>query len=62
MEENMASLYSVNFLKIVKEFNLEEVWAPDDVDTVRIETNELNRPGLPFTVAEFIRAFGKRYL
>jgi len=45
----MASHYSVSFLKIVKEFNLEEVWAPDDVDTVRIETNELNRPGLPFT-------------
>lgn len=45
----MASLYSVSFLKIVKEFNLEEVWAPEDVDTIRIETNELNRPGLPFT-------------
>ena len=45
----MASLYSVSFVKIVKEFNLEEVWAPEDVDTIRIETNELNRPGLPFT-------------
>ena len=45
----MTSLYSVSFLKIVKEFNLEEVWAPEDVDTIRIETNELNRPGLPFT-------------
>ena len=48
-EENMASLYSVSFVKIVKEFNLEEIWAPEDVDAIRIETNELNRPGLQFT-------------
>ena len=45
----MASLYSVSFVKIVKEFNLEEIWAPEDVDAIRIETNELNRPGLQFT-------------
>ena len=36
-EENMASLYSVSFVKIVKEFNLEEIWAPEDVDAIRIQ-------------------------
>ncbi len=54
----MASLYSVSFVKIVKEFNLEEIWAPEDVDAIRIETNELNRPGLQF--AGFYEYFDKQ--
>lgn len=42
----MASNYSVKFTKIIKEFNLEKVWAPDDVEEIFINTNEVNRPGL----------------
>ena len=42
----MASNYSVKFTKIIKEFDLEKVWAPDNVDEISILTNEVNRPGL----------------
>ena len=42
----MASNYSVNFSKIIKEFNLEKIWAPDDISNIKISTNEVNRPGL----------------
>ena len=42
----MASNYSVKFTKIIKEFNLETIWAPDDISDIKISTNEVNRPGL----------------
>lgn len=38
--------YSIKFTKIIKEFNLETLWAPDDVDSIIIESYEPNRPGL----------------
>ncbi len=44
----MAVSYSVSVASIIKEFNLEEIWAPDNIEELRIETNELNRPGLQF--------------
>ena len=42
----MASNYSVKFTKIIKEFNLEKIWAPEDISDIKISTNEVNRPGL----------------
>ncbi len=45
----MASRFSVKLTKIIKEFNLETVWAPEDIDDIRIGTNEVNRPGLQLT-------------
>ncbi len=42
----MASQFSVKLTRIIKEFNLEKVWAPDDISDIKISTNEVNRPGL----------------
>jgi len=42
----MASNYSVSLKKLIKEFNLEKVWAPENIEEIRINTNEVNRPGL----------------
>ena len=44
----MASNYSVKLEKIIREFNLEEIWAPENLEEIKINTNELNRPGLQF--------------
>ena len=44
----MASNYSVKLEKIIREFNLEEIWAPENFEEIKINTNELNRPGLQF--------------
>lgn len=44
----MASNYGVKIGKIIKEFNLEEIWAPENVSEIKILTNEVNRPGLQF--------------
>lgn len=44
----MASNYSVKLTKIIKEFDLEKIWAPDDISNIKISTNEVNRPGLQF--------------
>ncbi|MBQ4118356.1 MAG: HPr kinase/phosphorylase, partial [Oscillospiraceae bacterium] len=42
----MASNYSVSLKKLIREFNLEKVWAPENIEEIRINTNEVNRPGL----------------
>lgn len=42
----MASSYSVKLSKIIDEFNLEEMCAPSDINSITVSTNELNRPGL----------------
>lgn len=42
----MASRFTVKLSKIVKEFNLETIWAPDNIEDIIIKTNEVNRPGL----------------
>ena len=44
----MAANYSVSVTSIIKEFNLEEIWAPENIAELKIGTNELNRPGLQF--------------
>ena len=35
--------------KLIKEFNLETIFTPEDIDKVVITRSEINRPGLPLT-------------
>lgn len=38
--------YSVTLRSVVKELSLEEVYVPENIDEIKIVTNEVNRPGL----------------
>ena len=42
----MSEVYTVPLADIVKEFQLETIYAPDNLDTVLIDKKEINRPGL----------------
>ena len=42
----MKTNYSVSLGKIVKEFSLQILSAPDDISQILISTPEINRPGL----------------
>ena len=45
----MTENYSVLLKSIVDEFQLEEIYAPEDADKIIIEKREVNRPALPLT-------------
>ncbi len=45
----MKSNYTVPFSKIIKEFSLEAIYAPDNIDELLISSTEINRPGLQLT-------------
>ena len=40
---------SVALTKLIKEFNLEGLFLPDNIESVKITRSEINRPGLPLT-------------
>lgn len=40
---------SVELIKIVKEFNLEKIYAPENLNEIMITRSEINRPGLQLT-------------
>ncbi|MBQ4120098.1 MAG: HPr(Ser) kinase/phosphatase [Clostridia bacterium] len=42
----MKSNYTVPFSKIIKEFSLETVYAPENLDQLIVSSTEINRPGL----------------
>ncbi len=42
----MAQDFSVSLSRIIKEFSLEEVYVPENIDEIVISTADLNRPGL----------------
>ncbi len=42
----MAQGFSVSLSRIVKEFALEEVYVPENIDEIVVSTADLNRPGL----------------
>lgn len=42
----MAQDFSVSLSRIVKEFALEEVYVPENIDEIVVSTADLNRPGL----------------
>lgn len=43
MEHN---LYSVTLVSLINEFNLEILYAPNNVDDIKVVTDDVNRPGL----------------
>ena len=45
----MSSEYTIPLSKIEQEFNLERVTVPENYDEIRVETPEVNRPGLALT-------------
>ncbi len=42
----MAQDFSVSLSRIIKEFALESVYVPENVDEIEVSTTDLNRPGL----------------
>ncbi len=42
----MNQNFSVSLKRIIKEFSLEEVYVPENIDDIMISTADLNRPGL----------------
>ena len=42
----MKSNFTVPFSKIIKEFSLETVYAPNGLDEFTVSSTEINRPGL----------------
>ena len=53
MEENMEmdigpqdQTYSVTLRSLIKEFSLEEIFVPDNIEDIVVTINEVNRPGL----------------
>ena len=61
MDNNCKTTKSVALTTIIKEFNLDTIYAPDNIDQILISRPEINRPGLPLagflttsTLKEFI--------
>ena len=42
----MKSNYTVSFSKIIKEFSLETVYVPENIEELTVSSTEINRPGL----------------
>ena len=42
----MAQKFSVPLKRVIKEFSLEEVFVPENIDEIRVSSADLNRPGL----------------
>ena len=42
----MAQQFSVSLKRVIKEFSLEEIFVPENIDEINITTADLNRPGL----------------
>ncbi len=47
MDNNSKTTKSVALTKIISEFNLDIIFAPDNLDEILISRPEVNRPGLP---------------
>ena len=45
----MSAEYSIPLIKIEQEFNLERITVPENYESIKIETPEVNRPGLALT-------------
>ena len=42
----MAQNFSVPLKRVIKEFSLEEVFVPENIDEISVSSADLNRPGL----------------
>lgn len=49
MDNNSKTTKSVALTTLIKEFNLEAIYVPDDLSSFTITRPEINRPGLPLT-------------
>ena len=47
MDNYSKTAKSVALTKLIKEFNLETIYAPENIDSIMITRPEVNRPGLP---------------
>lgn len=47
MDNNSKTTKSVSLTKIIKEFNLDTIYAPENLESIMITRPEINRPGLP---------------
>ena len=45
----MSAEYTIPLSKVEKEFNLERITVPENYDEIKVETPEVNRPGLALT-------------
>ena len=43
----MSEKYTVSLNSVIEEFQLEKIFAPENIDDIVIEKKEVNRPGLP---------------
>ena len=41
-------IYKVKLNKIMEEFKLETIYAPEEIDLIEVEQNDINRPGIQF--------------
>jgi len=46
MNDMNEQKYTVPLRSIIKEFSLEEIYVPENIEEIQVTTNELNRPGL----------------
>ncbi len=49
MDNKSKTTKSVALTTIIEEFNLDTIYAPDNLDSILISRPEINRPGLPLT-------------
>ena len=54
----MATTFSVPIQKIVKDFNLEVVYMPENEEEILVESPDVNRPGL--NLSGFTEYFDKK--
>lgn len=50
-------LFTLPLMKVIEEFELETLYAPDDIDSIKITSSDINRPGLQ--MAGFFENFDK---
>ena len=47
MDNKSKTTKSVALSKLIQEFNLDTIYAPENLNTITISRPEINRPGLP---------------
>ena len=45
----MSAEYTIPLSKVEQEFNLERITVPENYDEIKVETPQVNRPGLALT-------------
>ena len=45
----MSVKFTIPLKKVIEEFSLEVLYAPDNLEQIRVERGDINRPGLPLS-------------